>query len=124
MDPLKLQKFRILVRGMFPAPFVYIVTAVAYLVITDGEPFFETAFATAVAVVVGAATPIWAFVVYRTAVTRQQLDVRVAQTLLVLAHVPGIAGFVLSVGSRDVWYAAALGVEALVVLVFVRKGLG
>ena len=124
MDPLKLQKFRVLVRGMFPAPFVYIVTAVAYLVITDGEPFFETAFATAVAVAVGAATPIWAFVVYRTAVTRQQLDMRVAQTLLVLAHAPGIAGFVLSVGSRDVWYAAALGVEALVVLVFVRKGLG
>ena len=124
MDHIERRKFQMLVRGMFPAPFVYIVTAVAYLAITDGEPFFETAFATAAAVVVGAATPIWAFVVYRTAVARQQLDVRVAQTLLVLAHAPGIAGFVLSVGSRDVWYAAALGVEALVVLVFVRKGLG
>ena len=89
MDPLKLQKFRVLVRGMFPAPFVYIVTAVAYLAITDREPFFETGFATAVAIAVGAATPIWAFVVYRTAVAREQLDIRVAQTLLVLAHAPG-----------------------------------
>ena len=88
MDPLEHRKFELLVRGMLPAPFVYVVVAWIYLAIADQEPFFGKAVAGIGALTVGAAAPLWGLATYKIALRRQRADARLAQTLLGLAHGP------------------------------------
>ena len=120
MDSFERRKFELLVRGMLPAPFVYVVVAWAYLAIVEHDPFFGGAVAAISAVVAGAVAPLWGLVTYKIALRKKHADARLAQTLLVLAHGPGIAGFVLAVGSNQIWYTLVFGVEALAGLLIVR----
>ncbi len=123
MDPLERRKFELLVRGMLPAPFVYVVVAWVYLAIADQDPFFGKAVAVIAALTVGAAAPFWGLATYKIARRRQRADARLAQTLLGLAHGPGIAGFVLAIGTNQIWYTLVFGVEALAGLLIVRSKL-
>ena len=111
MNPIERRRFQMLVRGMLPAPFVYVAVAVAYFAFVDSEPFFGTRFATIVAAATGIAVPIASFLVYANAVAKERPPARLAQTLLMLAHAPGLVGFVLTVGAGPLWYALALGTE-------------
>ena len=113
-----------IVRGMLPAPFVYVAVAVVYFAIVDSEPFFGTRLATIVAVATGIAVPVVSLLVAAGAVANEWSPARLAQPILALAHVPGIVGFVLAVGAGQVWYAPALGAEALVILLIIRARLG
>ncbi len=124
LDPIEQRKFNLLVRGMLPAPFIYIAVAWGYLAIVDGEVYFSTAASAVAAVAVGVAAPVWAFVTYRVALARGRADARLAQTLLALAHGPGVAGFILAVGADQLWYTFLLGAEALAVLLIVRSKIG
>ncbi len=124
LDPIEQRKFNLLVRGMLPAPFIYVAVAWAYLAVVDSEAYFGTAPSAVAAVAVGVAAPVWAFVTYRIALARGRTDARLAQTLLTLAHGPGIAGFVLAVGADQLWYTFILGAEALAGLLIVRSKVG
>ncbi len=124
LDPTERTKFHLLVRGMLPAPFIYIVIAWGYLALVDAEPFFSGSAAMAMAAVVGIAAPVWAVVTYRVAQARGRADARLAQALLALAHGPGAAGFILAIGSTLLWPAVVLGAEALAVLLIVRAKVG
>ena len=107
-------------RGMLPAPFIYVGVAWGYLALFDPQPFFGERAALAMAVAAAVAAPVWGVVVYRTAVARNRADARLAQTLLALAHGPGVAGFVLAVGSAQPWWTLAFGAEGLALLLIVR----
>ena len=74
------------------------------------------------AVAVGVAAPAWAF--HLSGRDARGADARLAQTLLSLAHGPGIVGFVLAVGADQLWYTIILGAEALAVLLIVRSKIG
>ncbi len=124
LDPIERRKFRLLVRGMLPAPFIYIAIAWGYLALVDAEPFFGETAVAAMAIVVGIATLLWAFIARRIALARGQADARLAQTLLALAHGPGIAGFVLAIGSTQLWCAVVFGAAALGGLLVVRAKVG
>lgn len=113
-----------LVRGMLPAPFVYVVVAVTYFTIVDSDPFFGTRLATIVAVVTGIAVPIASLLVTANAMAKERPPARLAQTLLLLAHAPGIVGFVLTVGADQLWYSLALGAEGFTILLVIRARLG
>lgn len=124
MNPIERRRFQALVRGMLPAPFVYVTVALIYFAIVDSEPFFGTRLAAIAAAVVGVVVPVWAFLAYANAIASEQPPARLAQTLLMLAHAPGIVGFVLTVGTGQIWYALALGVEAFAILLLIRARLG
>ena len=124
MNPIERRRFQLLVRGMLPAPFVYVAVALIYFAFVDSEPYFGTRVATIVAAVVGIAVPVWAFIAYANAIASEQPPARLAQTLLMLAHAPGLVGFVLTVGTGQIWYALALGTEALAILLLIRARFG
>ena len=124
MDPLERRKFRVLLRGTYPAPIVYVVVAAIYLGMVEREPLFGTRLAIAIALAAGLAGPVWAIITYRLAVARGRADARLAQTLLALAHGPGLAGFILAVGTVQLWYTILFGVEAFVGLLVLRGKLG
>ena len=124
MNPIERRRFQMLVRGMLPAPFVYVIVAVVYFAIVDSEPFFGTRLATIVAVVTGVAVPIASLLVTANAVATERPPARLAQRLLLLAHAPGIVGFVLTVGAGQLWYSLALGVEGFAILLVIRARLG
>ena len=124
MNPIERRRFQVLVRGMLPAPFIYVVVAVIYFAIVDSEPFFGTRLATIVAVATGIAVPVASLLVTANAIGSEQPPARLAQTLLMLAHAPGLVGFVLTVGAGQIWYALALGAEALAILLLIRSRLG
>ncbi|MCY4582712.1 MAG: hypothetical protein OXE50_07945 [Chloroflexi bacterium] len=124
MNPIERRRFQTLVRGMLPAPFVYVVVAVIYFAIVDSEPFFGARFATIVAVVTGVAVPVAALLVTANAMARERPPARLAQTLLILAHAPGLVGFVLTVGADQLWYSLALGAEGFAILLVIRARLG
>ena len=124
MNPIERHRFRMLVRGMLPAPFVYVAVAVVYFALVDSEPFFGTRLATIVAIVTGVAIPVAALLVTANALASQRPPARLAQTLLMLAHAPGIVGFVLTVGADQLWYSLALGAEGFVILLLIRARLG
>ena len=124
MNPIERRRFQLLVRGMLPAPFVYVAVALIYFTFVDSEPYFGTRVAIIVAAVVGTAVPVWAFIAYANAIASEQPPARLAQTLLMLAHAPGLVGFVLTVGTGQIWYALALGTEALAILLLIRARFG
>ena len=124
MDPIERRRFQVLVRGMLPAPFVYVAVAVVYFAIVDSEPFFGTRLATTVAAATGIAVPIVSLVVTANALARQRPPARLAQTLLLFAHAPGIVGFVLTVGADQLWYSLALGAEGFAILLIIRSRFG
>ena len=124
MNPIERRRFQMLVRGMLPAPFVYVVVAVVYFAFVDSEPFFGARLATIVAVATGIAVPIASLIITANALASQRPPARLAQTLLTMAHAPGLVGFVLTVGTGQIWYALALGVEALAILLIIRARLG
>ena len=113
-----------LVRGMLPAPFVYVIVAVVYFAIVDSEPFFGARLATIVAVVTGVAVPVASLLVTANALVSERPPARLAQTLLMLAHAPGIVGFVLTVGADQIWYSLVLGAEGFAILLLIRARLG
>ena len=113
-----------LVRGMLPAPFVYVAVAVVYFALVDSEPFFGTRLATIAAVVTGIAVPVASLLITANALASQRPPARLAQTLLILAHAPGIVGFVLTVGADQIWYSLALGAEGFIILLAIRARLG
>ena len=124
MNPIERQRFRMLVRGMLPAPFVYVAVAVVYFAIVDSEPFFGTRLATIVAVVTGIAVPVVSLLATANALASERPPARLAQTLLILAHAPGIVGFVLTVGADQIWYSLALGAEGFAILLVIRARFG
>ena len=124
MNPIERQRFQALVRGMLPAPFVYVAVAVIYFALVDSEPFFGTRLATIVAVATGIAVPIASLLVTANALASQRPPARLAQTLLLLAHAPGIVGFVLTVGADQIWYSIVLGAEGFAILLIIRARLG
>ena len=124
MNPIERQRFQMLVRGMLPAPFVYVAVAVIYFALVDSEPFFGTRLATIVAVVTGVAVPVVSLLVTANALASQRPPARLAQMLLMLAHAPGIVGFVLTVGADQLWYSLALGAEGFAILLLIRARLG
>ena len=123
MNPIERRRFRTLVRGMLPAPFVYVAVAVIYFALVDSEPFFGARLATIVAVVTGVTVPAAALLVTANALATERPPARLAQTLLLLAHAPGIVGFVLTVGADNLWYSLALGAQGFVILLAVRTRL-
>ena len=123
MNPIERRRFRTLVRGMLPAPFVYVAVAVIYFALVDSEPFFGARLATIVAVVTGVTVPAAALLVTANALATERPPARLAQTLLLLAHAPGIVGFVLTVGADNLWYSLALGAQGFVILLAVRARL-
>ena len=123
MNPIERQRFQALVRGMLPAPFVYVAVAVVYFALVDSEPFFGARLATIVAVVTGVTVPAAALLVTANALATERPPARLAQTLLLLAHAPGIVGFVLTVGAGNLWYSLALGAQGFVILLAVRARL-
>ena len=123
MNPIERRRFRTLVRGMLPAPFVYVAVAVIYFALVDSEPFFGTRLATIVAVIAGVTVPAAALLVTANAIATERPPARLAQTLLLLAHAPGIVGFVLTVGADNLWYSLALGAQGFVILLAVRTRL-
>ena len=123
MNPIERRRFRTLVRGMLPAPFVYVAVAVIYFALVDSEPFFGMRLATIVAVVTGVTVPAAALLVTANAIATERPPARLAQTLLLLAHAPGIVGFVLTVGAGNLWYSLALGAQGFVILLAVRARL-
>jgi hypothetical protein len=124
MNPIERQRFRTLVRGMLPAPFVYVAVAVVYFAIVDSEPFFGTRLAAIVAAVTGIAVPVVSLLATANALASERPPARLAQTLLILAHTPGIVGFVLTVGADQLWYSLALGAEGFAILLVIRARLG
>ena len=124
MNPIERRRFQVLVRGMLPAPFVYVVVALVYFAFVDSETYFGAQLATIVAVTIGIAVPVASLLVTANAMASDQPPARLAQTLLMLAHAPGLVGFVLTVGAGQIWYALALGIEALVILLVIRARLG
>ncbi|MDE2838311.1 MAG: hypothetical protein OXL97_12535 [Chloroflexota bacterium] len=124
MDPIERQRFQALVRGMLPAPFVYVVVAVIYFAIVDSEPFFGARLAIIVAVVTGITVPIASLLVTANAMATERPPARLAQTLLLFAHTPGIVGFVLTVGADQLWYSLALGAEGFAILLVIRARFG
>ncbi len=124
MNPIERRRFQMLVRGMLPAPFVYVAVAVVYFAMVDSEPFFGTRLATIVAVATGIAVPVASLLVTANALASERPPARLAQTLLLLAHAPGIVGFVLTVGADQLWYSLALGVEGFGILLVIRARLG
>lgn len=124
MNPIERRRFQTLVRGMLPAPFVYAAVAVVYFAFFGNEPFFGARLATIAAVVTGIAVPIAALLITANALASQRPPARLAQTLLVLAHAPGLVGFVLTVGADQLWYTLALGAEGFVILLVIRARLG
>lgn len=124
MNPIERRRFQVLVRGMLPAPFIYVVVAVVYFAIVDSEPFFGTRVAVIVAAVVGIVVPVWAFIAHASAIATDRPPARLAQTLLTLTHAPGLVGFVLTVGTGQIWYTLVLGAEAFVILLLIRARLG
>ena len=124
MNPIERQRFQMLVRGMLPAPFVYIAVAVVYFALVDSEPFFGTRLATIAAAATGIAVPVASLLITANALASQRPPARLAQTLLILAHAPGIVGFVLTVGADQIWYSLALGAEGFIILLVIRARLG
>ena len=124
MNPIERRRFQMLVRGMLPAPFVYVAVAVIYFAIVDSEPFFGTRLATIAAVATGIAVPIASLLITANALASQRPPARLAQTLLILAHAPGLVGFVLTVGADQLWYSLVLGSEGFVILLVIRARLG
>ena len=124
MTPLERRRFQSLVRGMLPAPFVYVIVAVVYLVFVESDPFFGARFAVIVTVVTGVATPVALLLVTANAIARGRPPAHLAQTLLLLAHAPGIVGFVLTVGAGQLWYALALSAEGFAILLIIRARMG
>ncbi len=124
MNPIERRRFQMLVRGMLPAPFVYVAVAVIYFAIVDSEPFFGARLATIAAVATGIAVPIASLLITANALASQRPPARLAQTLLILAHAPGLVGFVLTVGADQLWYSLVLGAEGFVILLVIRARLG
>ncbi len=124
LDPTERRKFRLLLRGMLPAPFIYLVVAWIYLTLATPEPFFSAGAAAVMGAVVAVATVSWGLASHRIAVARGRADARLAQALLALAHGPGAAGFILTVGSTQLWFAVVFGVLALGILLVVRAKVG
>ena len=113
-----------IVQGMIPAPFVYVAVGVVYFSLVDSEPFFGARLASIVAFATGIAVPIASLLATANAVANERPPAHLAQTLLLLAHTPGIVGFVLTVGAGQLWYTIALGAEALIILLAIRARLG
>lgn len=124
MNPIERRRFQTLVRGMLPAPFVYVAVAVVYFAFFGNEPFFGTRLATIAAIATGIAVPIASLLITANALASQRPPARLAQTLLVLAHAPGLVGFVLTVGADQLWYSLALGAEGFAILLVIRARLG
>ena len=124
MNPIERRRFQTLVRGMLPAPFVYVAVAVVYFALVDSEPFFGARLSIIVALVTGTVVPIASLLVTANALATERPPARLAQRLLLLAHTPGIVGFILTVGADQLWYSLALGAEGFVILLVIRARLG
>ena len=124
MNPIERRRFQTLVRGMLPAPFVYVAVAVVYFAFFGNEPFFGARLATIAAIATGIAVPLVSLLVTANALTNERPPARLAQTLLLLAHAPGLVGFVLTVGADQLWYSLALGAEGFAILLVIRARLG